>query len=95
MSAREQKLTMTSDTHSGPRSPLAPSVVRILDYRQETYDTFTLTCEPPSPMRCPYGFQPGQFNMLYLLGVGEAPISMSGNPTTADHVVHTIRGVGS
>ena len=87
---------MTSaTTHTTPRSPLAPSVVRILDYRQETYDTFTLTCEPPRRSSSPYSFLPGQFNMLYMLGVGEAPISMSGDPENSETVIHTIRAVGS
>ncbi|MBK1735996.1 Ni/Fe hydrogenase subunit gamma [Halorhodospira abdelmalekii] len=53
--------------------------------------------------------QPGQFNMLYLFGIGEAAISVSGipgrdgtgcatlssPPPLAGGVVHTIRAVGS
>ncbi|MDZ7641551.1 MAG: FAD/NAD(P)-binding protein [Desulfurivibrio sp.] len=38
---------------------------------------------------------PGQFNMLYLFGVGESAISISGIPAAADGVIHTIRAVGS
>ncbi|CAN5272098.1 hypothetical protein BH10PLA2_BH10PLA2_10150 [soil metagenome] len=86
---------MTLATKLVPRSPLAPSVVRVLEYRQESADTFTLTCAPPTAPRNPYSFQPGQFNMLYLLGVGEAPISMSGDPNKPETVLHTIRAVGS
>jgi NAD(P)H-flavin reductase len=97
MSAQDSRQTMTGAAHSqvDARSPLAPSVVRILDYRQETYDTFTITCEPPAGTGEPYRFQPGQFNMLYLLGLGEAPISMSGDCTQVSNIVHTIRSVGS
>lgn len=40
-------------------------------------------------------FQPGQFNMLYAGGVGEVPISMSGDPARDDVFVHTIRNVGA
>ena len=40
-------------------------------------------------------FQPGQFNMLYAAGVGEVPISMSGDPARQDVFVHTIRDVGA
>ncbi len=39
-------------------------------------------------------FEPGQFNMLYVFGVGEAPISMSGDPAD-ETLVHTIRAVGA
>jgi len=40
------------------------------------------------------GFGPGQFNMLCLPGVGEVPISMSGDPERGG-LVHTIRAVGA
>ena len=41
-----------------------------------------------------YRFQPGQFNMLYLYGVGEVAISIVSDPVD-DHVLdHTIRQVG-
>lgn len=41
-----------------------------------------------------YRFEPGQFNMLYVPGVGEAAISIAGQ-TSANLLQHTIRGVGS
>ncbi len=41
-----------------------------------------------------YRFEPGQFNMLYVPGVGEAAISISGQ-TTSKLLQHTIRGVGT
>ena len=37
---------------------------------------------------------PGQFTMVYAFGVGEVPISVSGDPT-ADRLVHTVRAVGA
>jgi NAD(P)H-flavin reductase len=40
-------------------------------------------------------FAPGQFNMLYAFGVGEVPISFSGDPQKSDLLYHTIRGVGT
>jgi NAD(P)H-flavin reductase len=46
----------------------------------------------PSPFH-PHRFFPGQFNMLYVFGVGEIPISMSGDPTKP-MLVHTTRVVG-
>ncbi len=39
-------------------------------------------------------FVPGQFNMLTAFGVGEVPISFSGDPADSQRVVHTIRAVG-
>lgn len=38
-------------------------------------------------------YAPGQFNMLTAFGVGEAAISMSGDPATGP-LIHTIRAVG-
>jgi NAD(P)H-flavin reductase len=81
-------------TAHGPH-PMVPTPVRVRTYQQETHDTFTLTLEPPA---APWSaaFRPGQFTMLYAFGVGEVPISMSGDAVTAgDGVVHTIRNVGS
>ena len=40
------------------------------------------------------GFAPGQFNMLYAFGVGEIPVSVSGDPADPRRIVHTIRAVG-
>jgi len=43
-----------------------------------------------------YRFEPGQFNMLYLPGYGEAAISMSSDMETSQGmVVHTVRHVGN
>ena len=40
-------------------------------------------------------FQPGQFNMLTAFGVGEIPVSLSGNPAQPGRLIHTIRAVGA
>jgi NAD(P)H-flavin reductase len=40
-------------------------------------------------------FAAGQFNMLYVFGVGEVPISISGDPTQPQTLVHTTRAVGA
>jgi NAD(P)H-flavin reductase len=42
-----------------------------------------------------YSFLPGQFNMLYIFGVGEVPISLSGDPGRPGELVHTVRAVGA
>jgi NAD(P)H-flavin reductase len=74
---------------------MVPVVVRVQSFRRETGDTFTLGLAPPAGTQRPYAFLPGQFNMLYAFGVGEVPISMSGDPDDAARfIAHTIRGVG-
>jgi NAD(P)H-flavin reductase len=70
-------------------------VVKVTERLQETHDTFTLRVEPPPVRAKPYSFLPGQFNMLYVFGVGEVPISMSSDPEEAATVLHTIRAVGT
>jgi NAD(P)H-flavin reductase len=74
---------------------MLPTVVGVQGFRTENHDTFTLTLQPPAVPGTPYSFLPGQFNMLYGFGLGEVPISMSGDPAEAASVVHTIRAVGS
>lgn len=39
-------------------------------------------------------FAPGQFNMIYVFGIGEVPISISGDPLKRETLVHTIRAIG-
>lgn len=47
-------------------------------------------------MKKQYTYLPGQFNMLYLPGYGEAAISMSSDPeSTQGQIVHTVRHVGN
>lgn len=72
--------------------PMLPCPFRIRRVKRETYDTFTLELIPPEGSFC---FLPGQFNMLYLFGVGESAISISGDPAKPDTLVHTIRAVGT
>ena len=74
--------------------PMVPAWFRVQRVRRETHDTFTLD------LTCPddggeFSFAPGQFNMLYAFGVGEVPISISGDPATTGILVHTIRAVGA
>ena len=72
---------------------MIPESFRVQRMRHETHDTFTLDLTSCSGQE---GFQflPGQFNMLYAFGVGEVPISISGNPTQSETLIHTVRAVG-
>lgn len=60
---------------------------------QLTHDVFELELIPVQ--KRDYSFAPGQFNMLYLFGVGEVPISLSSDPNETSSLVHTIRSVGT
>ena len=75
-------------------SPMLPQSYRIQRVGRETQDTFTLELKPING-HDGFPFAAGQFNMLYLFGVGEVPISISGNPTAPQMLVHTTRAVGT
>jgi NAD(P)H-flavin reductase len=62
--------------------------------KKETRDTFTSALKINSrEIQKAYRFIPGQFNMLYVPGIGEAPISISSSPHDHD-LMHTIRVAG-
>jgi len=69
-----------------------PASWRVIATRRESADTVTLELEPPAG--AVFAFRPGQFNMLGAFGVGEVPISISGDPAGGGPVLHTIRDVG-
>ena len=72
---------------------MIPKSFRVERVRRETYDTFTIDMVPCD--RAPsFSFAPGQFNMLYAFGVGEVPISISGDPGKPETLIHTVRAVG-
>ncbi|HEX7683942.1 MAG TPA: FAD/NAD(P)-binding protein [Trinickia sp.] len=80
---------------SAPRSddPFVPQIYRVARVRRELPDTTTLELVRLAGARP--AFEPGQFNMLYAFGVGEAAISMSGNRADERAFVHTVRNVGA
>ena len=74
---------------------MIPRPFRIVRRRVDNADTVTLQLEPVDgdSLR----FAPGQFTMLGAFGVGEVPISISGNPLNpldSPNLEHTIRDVG-
>jgi anaerobic sulfite reductase subunit B len=81
-----------SEVH-GAAGPMVPRPFRVASRRQETGDTWTLALEPADGRPTP-AFEPGQFNMLYAFGVGEVPISISGDPDGDGPLEHTVRAVG-
>src|SRR3970040_959578 len=67
---------------------------RVRGRRRETRDTITVDLQAVAPAD-ESGFTPGQFNMLYVFGIGEVPISISGDPGRVDFLAHTVRAVGA
>ena len=74
--------------------PMVPRRFRIERTVKDTSDTFTVVLQPDEGARS-FPFASGQFNMLYVFGVGEVPISISGDPGEPEKLVHTVRAVGS
>jgi NAD(P)H-flavin reductase len=74
--------------------PMLPVPVGIKKVVWETDDTFTLFLDP-GEMREEFRFLPGQFNMLYVFGAGEAAISISSDPSNHRGLAHTIHRVGT
>ncbi len=75
--------------------PYLPAEARVIERVQECRGVFTLRLELTDPgLRARYGFAPGQFNMVYLYGVGEVPISIVSDPEDAHLLDHTIRALG-
>jgi NAD(P)H-flavin reductase len=70
---------------------MTPLPYRVVDRRQETSDTATLTLEAARAALPQW--TPGQFTMVYAFGVGEIPVSVSGG--RAGLIRHTVRGVGA
>ena len=79
---------------AAPSDPWTPAPYQVVRVRRDTADTFTLWLRPQDGGPA-MAFLPGQFNMLYAFGIGEAAISVSGDPHRREVLQHTIRNVGS
>jgi len=78
-----------------PLNPHLPRQAEIMERVEEAADIFTLRLRISDPeAHNKYDLQPGQFNMLYLFGGGEVPISIVSDPEHDDLLYHTIRAVG-
>lgn len=77
-------------------NPWVHETARIAAIRQELPDVWTYEIELTDPAKHQnYRFRPGQFNMLYLPGVGESAISISADPDALGPVAHTVRQAGN
>jgi NAD(P)H-flavin reductase len=73
---------------------MLPQLMKISKISWETEDVFTIEVEPGGKQAKPFNFKPGQFNMLYGFGTGEAAISISSDSSKSDSFLHTIHRVG-
>jgi NAD(P)H-flavin reductase len=72
-----------------------PREAEVVERVQESGTIFTLRLRFTDPAQhAAYRFAPGQFNMLYLYGVGEIPISIVSDPEDEHLFDHTIRELG-
>jgi NAD(P)H-flavin reductase len=79
---------------TGLVDPMVPYPVVIRRTIWENDDTFTLTLDMGGQMDG-FTFSPGQFNMVYVYGIGEAAISISSDPAKTSTLDHTIHRVGT
>ena len=89
------KARITSTPGDAPvAGPMTTEPFIIRRVVKDTYDTFTLEMVRQHGSR-DFRFKPGQFNMLYIFGTGEIPISISGDPANSRTLTHTTREVGA
>ena len=90
---------MASSPAARPRSQAdapslyAPSPYTVRSRHEETSDIATLVLAPTEGVATSPS-APGQFNMLYAFGIGEAAISISGAPSADGELVHTVQALG-
>lgn len=85
-------------SHRSPATghPMVPQPAAITHVQPEAHGVKTYTLEFKDPaVREAYRFRPGQFNMLYLPGIGESAISVSSDPEEPAVLRHTIRVAGN
>jgi NAD(P)H-flavin reductase len=80
-------------TAGGFSDPMIPRPCRVEGVSRETQDTFTISLQSGDGSEQAQ-FAPGQFSMLYVFGVGELPVSISGDPEQTHRRAYTVRSVG-
>jgi len=87
---------MMTETQSHATNPWLPRFSRIAKITHEAtaISTYELVVDDATTSPA-CAFLPGQFNMLYLPGFGEAAISISSDTANRDSIAHTVRFVGS
>ncbi len=86
----------TTAAIDGGVDPMLPQTAVIKRIQYETLDTATYSLAFTDPAVAKrFRFLPGQFNMLYLPGIGEVAISISSDPAQPTALLHTIREAGN
>ncbi len=102
-SSSSQPVACSKTKHLGGEAALATTAadpwhslpVRVKRLSSDAPDVFTVELVFADPSACSaFHYAPGQFNMLYVPGVGEAAISIAGQ-TASGGLLHTIRAVGA
>lgn len=83
----------TLETTPVVADPMLPQPYVVQRVDKETPDTFSLTVDSEDG-GTDVAFKPGQFSMLWVFGVGELPVSISGDPAQRGRLVYTVRSVG-
>lgn len=85
---------------SGPQQPMTsnpyginPAKIQMKRRESDDIDTYRFRLVDPAVRRA-YRFSAGQFNMVYVFGVGEVAISIVSDPDEPEWLDHTIRVVG-
>lgn len=88
-------MTTLANHPRAPR-PWTPHLAEIVAVRSETpgVSTFDVALEDASTAAA-FSFLPGQFNMVYVPGFGEAAISISSDPARRATLSHTVRAAGN
>jgi NAD(P)H-flavin reductase len=71
-----------------------PATIRRIKKEVPGIQTYELEFADPD-LAAQFRFLPGQFNMLYLPGIGEAAISISSDPNHPALPAHTVRAAGN
>ncbi|MBA4189873.1 MAG: Ni/Fe hydrogenase subunit gamma [Planctomycetaceae bacterium] len=71
---------------------MSMTTIRAVKAETPGVTTYDLSFDDPA---AGYSFLPGQFNMLYLPGIGESAISMSSDAAEPGKLRHTVRAVGN
>ncbi|MGO8949691.1 MAG: FAD/NAD(P)-binding protein [Ktedonobacterales bacterium] len=77
---------------TAPADPMVPRIYSVQRTEEEIPETVSMELRPVAG-ELP-SFVAGQFNMIYVFGVGEIPLSISSDPAQSEFLIHTTRAVG-
>jgi NAD(P)H-flavin reductase len=87
------QVSIATQQAANPMLPV-PAVIKAIQAEAPGVATYSLEFVDPA-RRAQYRFRPGQFNMLFLPGLGEVAISMSSDSEEPQTLLHTVRVAGN